>query len=258
MPSDRVADAGSDTADEATPGLRSPLNVRIEDSGRDLVMLHGGGGGIDDLAELCGLLGSGRRVISPDQRGHGRSPGGPEISYAAQARETAELLDDLDVKAADIVGWSDGGIVGLLLARDRPDLVNRLVAISANAALESKPPALTDRSLEFLGAMKGDDLDMPAGRETLPGAAEEWPATAAQIVEMWRAGPELAIADLGRIKAPVLYLAADADIVPTEHTVAMQQATPGAQLAILPGANHRLPQQRAAEVAAIVERFLAG
>jgi pimeloyl-ACP methyl ester carboxylesterase len=105
--------------------------------------------------------------------------------------------------------------------------------------------------------MRSQDLEMPAGRETLGGAAEEWPATAAQIVEMWRAGPELAIADLGRIKAPVLYLAADGDIVPTEHTVAMQQATPGAQLATVPDANHRLPQQRVPEVAAIVERFLA-
>jgi pimeloyl-ACP methyl ester carboxylesterase len=249
-------DATPDAAAEAKTGLRSALNVRIEGSGRDLVMLHGGGGGIDDLAELRGLLGSDRRVISPDQRGHGSSPGGPEISYAAQARETADLLDELHVKAADIVGWSDGGIVGLLLARDRPDLVHRLVAISANAALESNPPALTDQSREFLAAMKSDVLEMPAGRASVPGAAEEWPATAAQLLAMWRAGPDLPIADLGGIQAPVLYLAADGDIVPTEHTLAMQRATPGAQLAILPDASHRLPQQRAAEVAAIVERFL--
>jgi pimeloyl-ACP methyl ester carboxylesterase len=247
------------TVGEGPPGnpLRSPLHVRIEGSGPDLVMFHGGGGGVDDLAALRGLLASGRRVISPDQRGHGRSPGGPEISYVAQARETADLLDELGVRAADMVGWSDGGVVGLLIARDRPDLVRRLVAISANAALNADPPALTDRARDFLAAMKPDDLSMPAGRDVLPDATTEWPATAAQIVQMWREGPDLPFADLGRITAPVLYLAADRDIVPGAHTLAMFDATPGAQLAILQNANHRLPQQRAGDVAAIVERFLS-
>ena len=221
-------------------------------------MLHGGGGGIDDLTALRALLEPGHRVISPDQRGHGRSPGGPDISYAAQARETAEALDELGVRAADVVGWSDGGVVGLLLARDRPDLVGRLVAISANAELDADPPALTDRARAFLTAMKPDDLEMPASRDALPHAAVEWPATAAQIVAMWRAGPDLPLADLGRIAAPVLYIAADRDIVPGVHTQAMFESTPGARLAILENANHRLPQERAADVAVIVQRFLSG
>jgi pimeloyl-ACP methyl ester carboxylesterase len=238
--------------------VASALNVRIEGAGPDLVMFHGGAGGIDDLAALRALLAPGRRVISPDQRGHGQSPAGEEISYAAQARETAELLDELGVRGADVVGWSDGGVVGLLLARDRPDLVGRLVAISANAALEADPPALTDDAKDFLAAMKPSDLPMPAGRDALPDASAEWPATAAQIVQMWRAGPDLPLADLGRIGAPVLYIAADRDIVPAAHTQAMFEATPGARLAIVESANHRLPQQRAADVAAIVQRFLAG
>jgi len=237
--------------------LHSELYVKVEGTGPDLVMLHGGGGGIDDLAALRELLGTGRRVISPDQRGHGRSPGGPEISYAAQARETADLLDELDVRGAEIVGWSDGGIVGLLLARDRPDLVRALVAISANVALDSDPPALTEQAREYLSNLQAADLKMPAGRSELPDAEAEWPATAAQMLRMWRDGPELPLSDLGQIKASVLYLAADADIVPTEHTLAMARATPGARLAILENANHRLPQERADDVAAIVERFLA-
>ncbi len=70
-------------ADPAT-GLQSALNVLIEGTGPDPVMLHGVGGGIDDLVDLRRLIASGWQVISPDQRGHGRSPGGPEISYAAR------------------------------------------------------------------------------------------------------------------------------------------------------------------------------
>ena len=244
--------------DAERAGRRSPLNVEIEGTGSDLVLLHGGAGGIRDLDALRERLAPGRRTISPDQRGHGRSPDPGDMSYAAQAADTAALLDELAIRAADIVGWSDGGIVGLLVARDRPDLVRRLVAISANASLDSEPSALTAAAREYLAGAMPADLALPVGRDALPGVAAEWPATAERILAMWQVGPDLPLADLGRISCPVLYLAADADIVPLEHTVAMYQATPGAHLAILDGANHRLPQNRADEVAAIVERFLTG
>ena len=242
----------------AGPDSGSPLNVEISGDGPDLVFLHGGAGGIRDLDALRERLAPERRTISPDQRGHGGSPDPGAMSYAAMAADTADLLDELGVAGADIVGWSDGGVVGLLLARDRPDLVRRLVAISANAALASQPPALTADAAAFLAAMKSADLDLPAGREAVQGLAAEWPATAERIVGMWRAGPDLALEDLGRIASPVLYLAADGDIVPVEHTVAMFRSTPGSRLAIVQDANHRLPQNRVDEVAAIVERFLAG
>lgn len=241
---------------EPTAELKSPLHFEIRGSGPDLVMLHGGGGGIDDLLVLRDRLGVGRRTISPDQRGHGRSPGDGEISYAAQALDTADVLDELGVRKADVLGWSDGGIVGLLLARDRPDLVGRLVAISANAALTSDPPAVANRVLEWIGKAQAGDLSMPDGRDTLPNAQAEWPEVADRILDMWRHGPDIEIEDLRRISVPVLYMAADADIVPAEHTVAMFRATPDAHLAIVPDADHHLVLKRVDEVAAIVERFL--
>ena len=234
------------------------LHFEIVGDGPDLVMLHGGGGSNGDLAALRALLGAGRRVISPDQRGHGRSPGDGEISYAAQAIETAALLDELGVRGADVLGWSDGGIVGLLMARDRPDLVGRLVAISANAALTSVPPAVEARVLEWTATAKPGDLEMSASRAAFPNAERDWPDVANKILEMWRHGPELELGDLERIAARVLYLAADRDMVPVEHTVAMYRATPDAILAILPNADHQVVIKRPAEVAAIVETFLAG
>lgn len=233
------------------------LHVEIEGDGPDLVMLHGGGGGIADLAALRVVIGKGRRVIAPDQRGHGTSPGDGEISYAAQALETAALLDELEVRSADVVGWSDGGIVGLLIARDRPDLVGRLVAISANASLTSVPAAVEDRVLDWIASARASDMGMPGGRAALPGAEGDWPATAEKILAMWRHGPDLELAELGGIKGKVLYVAADRDIVPPEHTVAMYRATPDAKLAILPNADHQVVIKRPAEVAAIVEAFLA-
>jgi len=239
-------------------GLRSPLYVEVSGTGPDLVFLHGGAGGIGDLDALRERLGPGRRTISPDQRGHGRSLDPGDMSYAAQAADTAALLDELGIAVADIVGWSDGGVVGLLVARDRPDLVRRLVAISANASLTAVPPALTGAATEYLAKLSTADLSMPEGRDTLPNAAAEWPATAERIVAMWRQGPDLEFEDLARITSSVLYVAADGDIVPVEHTVAMFKATAGSRLAIVDGADHRLPQKRVDEVAAIVERFLAG
>jgi pimeloyl-ACP methyl ester carboxylesterase len=236
----------------------SDLHHDIGGSGPDLVMLHGGAGGIDDLTALRECLAPGRRVIAPDQRGHGQSADTGEMSYAAQAADTAALLDDLGVRAADILGWSDGGIVGLLLARDRPDLVGRLVAISANVADGPQTPATTAESVSgWLAAATSRELPMPEARHVLPNAEADWPATADRILAMWRAGPALELADLGRIGAPVLYVAGDRDLIRTEHTVAMAQATPGAALAIVPDADHSLVHERARDVAAIVEWFLA-
>ncbi len=235
----------------------SPLDVEVMGEGPDLVLLHGGSGSRDDLAALRARLEPGRRVIAPDQRAHGRSPDLGELTYAAMAADTAALLDGLGSRGADIVGWSDGGIIGLFLARDRPDLVGRLVAISANvSSAPPAPAAMSEKSRAWIAAATAVELPMPAVREDRPGAADEWPSIVAKLRTMWLDEPGIDLADLDRISAPILYLAGDHDAIRTDHTVAMAAATPGATLAIVPGVGHGLAQERVDEVAAIVERFL--
>lgn len=241
----------------AITGLRSPLYVESRGAGQVLVMLHGGSGEIDDLAALRDPLQPGRRIISPDQRGHGRSPGDGVISYAAQAAETAALLDELGGGPFDLLGWSDGGIVGLLLARDRPDLVRRVVAISANASLSTVPAAFSEASMAWFSKPESAlELTMPESRRSLDPCAAEWPGIAARIVAMWRDGPDLELASLARIIAPVLFIAGDRDAIQPEHTLAMFRATPGADLAIVPRATHELVTTHVAEVSGLVEMFL--
>jgi pimeloyl-ACP methyl ester carboxylesterase len=60
-------------------------------------------------------------VIAPDSRAHGRSgDGSGPLTYVQLGRDMIKVLDELNVPATNIVGWSDGGIVGLALSATGP------------------------------------------------------------------------------------------------------------------------------------------
>jgi len=235
---------------------RSPLDVEVTGEGPDLVLLHGGAGSREELDDLRALLGPGRRVIAPDQRAHGRSPDLGELSYPLMAADTAALLDEIGVRDADVVGFSDGGIVALLLARDRPDLTGRVVPIGANVSWEPPaPPIYTDGYRARLAAITSTELPLPDARRTLASAEAGWPVIVDKLRDMWLGEPGIRLADLTDIRMPVLYVVGDGD-TRVEHTVAMYRATPNAQLAVIPGARHDVPISRPGDVAAIVGPFL--
>src|SRR5262249_3331731 len=102
-------------------------------SGEPLVLLHGGLVDGDSFAQQTPAFAERFRVIVPDRRRHGRTADveGP-ISYAVMADDTIAFMDALGTGPAHVVGWSDGGDVGLLVAIKRPDLVRRLVTIGSN------------------------------------------------------------------------------------------------------------------------------
>jgi pimeloyl-ACP methyl ester carboxylesterase len=236
---------------------RSPLDVEVAGAGPELVLLHGGAGSREDLDGLRHHLAVGRRVIAPDQRGHGRSPDLGEMTYAAMAADTAALLDELGVRGADVVGFSDGGIVGLLLALDRPDLVGRLVAIGANVSFAPPAPPIYSDSYEArLAALTPAELPVPDVRRGVSGAADGWPAIVEKLQAMWLGEPGITLADLAAVGAPTLYVVGDGD-TRVEHTVAMFRATPGSQLAVIPGSGHDVPSSRPVELAATIRPFIA-
>ena len=186
-----------------------------------------------------------RRVTAPEQRGHGRTPDVGSMSFAAMADDTIRLLEALGIEAADLVGWSDGGILALLIARHRPDLVRRVVAIGASVAMDSDPAPLSAATSTGSAPSTRQTVGMPIPVETRR-----------RLFAMWLAGPELSLADLAELTPPVLVVAADRDMITLDHTVAMFRALPAAQLAILPGVGHDVPRTDPELVAAVVERFL--
>jgi pimeloyl-ACP methyl ester carboxylesterase len=223
------------------------MYVEIEGDGPDLVLLHGGGGTVDDLAGIRAVLGPGHRIIAPEQRAHGRTPDIGELRYAQMAADTAALLDGLGVRSADLVGWSDGGIIALIVARDRPELVGHVVAIGANVDSDGAPDPMSEASTDWFANATPADLDFDMSVEAKT-----------KLLAMWGVGPEITVADLPRVTPPVLLIAGDRDLVTLEHTVAMFTALPDAKLAIIPGADHHVPQARPDTVAALIMEFLDG
>ncbi len=221
------------------------LHYRIDGEGPAMVLLHGGGGTSEELTLLRELLVQAHRVVSPDQRGHGRTPFAEPLTYAAMASDTAALLDGLGVRDADLVGWSDGGVVGLTLARDRPDLVRRVVALGTNVDAGPGGP-------HHLSPEKAAEQ-----RSLTPGKLGVDARLGAALVALWTSPHGIALSDLRSIAAPILLVAGDRDLITLEHSIAMFRAARDARLAIIPDAGHEAPMTHADLVASLVERFLA-
>jgi pimeloyl-ACP methyl ester carboxylesterase len=101
--------------------------------GEPVLLLHGGLGNADYWGNQIPALAEKYKVIVMDSRGHGRSTRDAQpYSYGLMAEDVIGVLDHLGVGKAAIVGWSDGGIIGLDLAINHPDRVAKLFAFGAN------------------------------------------------------------------------------------------------------------------------------
>ena len=109
------------------------LHYETYGHGTPLLMIHGNGGNISHLGYQIEAFASEYRVIVADSRGHGQSEMGPgRLTYEHQAEDLNALLDHLHLKSAYVLGWSDGGILGLLLAIHHPDKVAKLAVMAPN------------------------------------------------------------------------------------------------------------------------------
>jgi pimeloyl-ACP methyl ester carboxylesterase len=125
-------------------------------SGPTLVFLHGGGdSGEHSFVRQLDVFSEHHHIVAPDQVGQGRTPDVPgPLSYTAMMEDTAKLLQELKLKHVDVVGFSDGGILALMLAVRHPELVRRLVISGVNIS----PEGLVTENLQGLRA---DDTPTP-------------------------------------------------------------------------------------------------
>ena len=226
--------------------------------GEPLVLLHGGIVTNETWGPQLAELPAHFHVFAPERRGHGHTPDveGP-LHYATMADDTIAFLEKVVKEPAHLVGWSDGGIIGLIVVIKRPDLVKKLVAISANSDLEGVPKELRDG----LVSTPADADDMAMMRQLYeavsPDGPEHWSVVYDKFIEMAASEPDIPLEEVARISVPTLVAAGDDDIVTLEHSVSIYRAVPGAELAVVPGTSHCLTMEKPEIVNKLIIDFLS-
>jgi pimeloyl-ACP methyl ester carboxylesterase len=221
-------------------------------SGEPLVLLHPGGVDSRAFKPNVDALAARFRTFLPERRGHGHTPdvAGP-ITFELMAEDTIRFLEQVVEGPARLFGCSDGGIVALLVALRRPDLVSRLVFVAGVFHRAGWLPQAIDPNVEppeFMRALYG---------EVSPDGVGHYPVVVEKLARMHLVEPTLTLADLAKISCRTLVMFGDDDEVPLEHAVAMYRALPNAELAILPGTSHGLLVEKAIVCNWMIVDFLA-
>jgi pimeloyl-ACP methyl ester carboxylesterase len=224
-------------------------------AGDPLLLLHGGLADADGFGQQTPAFAARYRVIVPERRAHGRTADveGP-ITYDLMADDTIAFMNALGTGPAHLVGWSDGGDVGLLVAIKGPGLVRRLVTMGSNFSADGlRPEAVAaftpDTATSVIPVMR----DMWAEHAVDP---ERFDVVFEKMQRCWF-DYEIPLADLARIAAPTLVMVGDDDIVRFDHTIALYETIRDAQLAVIPGASHLAPIEKPDLVNQLVIEFLA-
>lgn len=185
-----------------------------EGSGRPVILLHGNGEDHTIFDVAIRDLARSYTVYALDSRAHGKSDPVPTLTYREMAGDVAAFIRQQGLEKPALVGFSDGGVVALLVALRWPDLPGRLVVAGANMTPTGiKQPWRT--------LMRVQNRISPDPK-----------------LELMLTQPHLAGWQLTGITAPTLVLAGEKDLIDEGQTRRIARSIPGAKLLILPGETH--------------------
>jgi len=225
----------SEPASGMAPANDVELYYQIHGKGTPLILLHGGLGHSGHWKNQLSVLSEHYKVITVDSRGHGRSTmTEQQISFALMASDIVALMDYLEIERAHILGWSDGGNIGLYLAIHHPERLIKVVASGANYS-PSGVRSDVGENQKFLSYI-GDAIE---DYQSLSPDPANWDAFFGNIGQMWASEPDFTVEQLGSISVPVLLLDGESDeAIYTGHTIEMAGLIPIAKLTFIAGTGH--------------------
>ena len=226
IPTDRSGDAEAN-------GIK--IHYAIYGQGSPVIFLHGGLANMDYWGNQVPAVAAHHTVILMDSRGHGRSTRDARPSgYDLMADDVVALMDALKIPKADIVGWSDGGILGIDLAIRHKDRVGKIFAFGANTTTSGNIERAENNPIVAVVRERRH-------RETPDYSARptEFRAFSDQIHKMWAEQPNWTDDQLKAIDTPILVVDGDhEEFIKRAHTEYMAATIPHAGLLILPHTSH--------------------
>ncbi len=222
-----------------------------DDNGEAVVLLHGGLSQTSHWdSSILPAVENEFHVFAYDRTGHGFTGDQLEsFHFDFQVKEAIAYLEGVVKEPAHLIGRSDGGIIALMVAISRPDLVKSIIAIGANyhhsgavAILEDWNPTPEDREEYAL---------------TSPDAPHTLDEKITKMRKIWASEPDISLADIATIQRPVLVLVGDDEIIKHSHSIELFEALPLGQFAVIPGTSHILVKEKPALVNAVISQFLA-
>lgn len=234
-----------------------------------VLMLHGNGEEHGIFGTLItAVVACGREVVAVDSRAQGRSTRGTaSLTYELMTEDAVRALDAAGVARAHVLGFSDGAIEGLLMARDYPERVASLTAVGANLSPDGLPGNDVFEEVsrayaawaQFLQSAQSEQSAQPdqsdsvaqsiaSGTTTVtyedgtPAPTREQAAWTAELLHLMVVEPHIDPRSLTRITCPTCIMSGALDEIPPTETARIADAIPGARKVFVPGAEHTLPK----------------
>jgi pimeloyl-ACP methyl ester carboxylesterase len=210
--------------------------------GPPVVLLHGGLGNSGNWGyQIPALLANGFQAVVIDSRGHGRSTtDGRPYSYARMASDVRAVLDELVVRRAAIVGWSDGATIGCFLAMDSPERVAGLFFFGSNLDMSGvKDPFDASPVVDRCFSRHARDY------KALSSTPDDFGPFVQAVSQMMQSEPNLASGELATISVPVAIAYSEHDqFIHRSHAEYLARTIPNAQWVFLRDVSHFAPVQR--------------
>jgi len=219
--------------------------------GEPLLLIHGNNGSIKSMENQIEYFKNKYRVIIADNRGQGKSELKTDsLTYVQITKDWEGIVNYLKLDSINIVGWSDGGIIGLKMGISGKSKIKKIVSMGANL----RPDSTAVHSWAIKYDLKS--LKKTKSKILQNDTTQNWDLQK-QLTEILLTQPNIPTKDLSKIKAKVLIMAGDEDITKNEHTLEIYENIPKAQLCIMPGETHYTPYSNPELFNEIVNKFLS-